>query len=601
MKYLNNYIIALLALLSFSLASCTKEDSSIEPIADLAEGTEFEVSLGLRSQDVCHSSIRGQMPLIENLWILVFDENHRFICRRKAVLEGVTNQSSEPFFPLPGESTPPAPSVDNEIQKFTATLVSTSKPCYIHFVANYDWPADYPQDYFLKGKGEGEIIAALKTDKEVFWRKVELSKLQPTTFNNKVVRLLRNQARVVVSLTGPLAIPGSDFDLLGYALYNVPDKGTVAPFVYDLSAPAGSLPYSFPTKPEDPTEPAGVNLIIPTEADVVMPADLKDGRRMFEYDNHAHPDKAFVIIKGQKKGKPVGFYKVDLKRDLITGDIYDVIRNTSYRILISSVITEGYATLQEAAENPAGNNLLASIELSEFLSITDGENTLDVDKLGGVFVNPGTFETIVTYTGTDGTPGDNPLNHISFRLLDPNNNLITPTGDAYLGIPSLNTSTGILSVQVKQIPDEADGDMLYNLLVIATAPIGGAVLLRKLPVLLTQPYGFNARIIKENNPSNPSTGDDVQIKFDIPTSMPKAAFPFEVLLEVTNLTPSLAPGHNNEMTIVLKDKKFYYSYIVKSDSEIGKTQTLYFKRNKKNAPCSATLMSEYHDDATVSL
>lgn len=597
MKYLNNCVVGLLAFLSFLSTSCDKRDDVVGSVANLPEGTEFDVFFGMGDEGVEDSSIRGsQKPKIANLFILVFDENHRFVCRRKAVLTSIINQTSEyPFFSLEGEAIPPSPSADNQIQKFTATLVSSEKHRYIHFVANYDWPNDYPQDYFLKGKDEGEIMAALKTDKEVFWRKIELSRLQPSTFNNKVVRLLRNQARVLVSVKERIG-----FQLLGYALYNVPDKGTVAPFVYDTNAPAGHVPYSFPSTPIVPTEPAGFKLIVPTESDVTMPTDRIEGRRLFEYDNHGYEKKAFVIIKGKKRGKSEGYYKIDLKRDPITGELYDIIRNMSYHVLISSVINEGYSTLQEAAENPAGNNLLASVELSDILSISDGENTLHMDKLGGVYVKPGKFETTITYTGTTGS-SDNSLNHISFQLLNPEGQEITDVGDSYLSKPNLDKNTGMLSIQIKKTPTEGNGDMLYNLFVIGKSPVDGSILLRKMPFLLTQPYDFKAKIKPEKNPNNPSIGDDVTICFEIPKSMPNNAFPFEVLLEVTNLTPSLAAGHNNYMTIVLKDKKFYYSYIVKSDVEIGKTQMLYFKRNEKNTSCRATLLSEYYDNATVSL
>lgn len=99
-------------------------------------------------------------------------------------------------------------------------------------------------------------------------------------------------------------------------------------------------------------------------------------------------------MKGQLLGKREGYYKIDLvKLDPSTGETsyYDVIRNFHYRVIVNNVANEGYATAEEAARNPAGNNLFASVELADYPSVSDGTNTLDVELLGATFVSPSTF------------------------------------------------------------------------------------------------------------------------------------------------------------------------------------------------------------------
>ena len=189
------------------------------------------------------------MGNVENLHLLVFDENHRFIQRAEAVL-------SKPDKNLSGQQTPNGnPGVlENKMLSFSAKLLSSNNKRTIHFVANYDFPAELSQDYLLRDMDEGELMNKLvesRLNRAAYWRAFSFNELSSTSFNNRVFRLLRNQAEVQLVIER-----SADFELKGFCLHNAPRRGTVAPYVSkqsldnaDVDAHYRDVLYGFPTNP----------------------------------------------------------------------------------------------------------------------------------------------------------------------------------------------------------------------------------------------------------------------------------------------------------------------------------------------------------------
>lgn len=539
----------------------------------LPEGTPFEVSFGGFADGMFVSTLRAldnNPNQIADLRLLVFDENHRFLYSRKAVLGEIVPNDK------PDASHLPDLKKDNveKMMRFTTSLVSSNRTRYIHFIANHNWNG-FPQDYFIEGVTDGELIGGMVTNKIEFWRMVKFDKLDADALNGKVVKLLRNNAKVSVKKKEDLA----NFTFQGFTVYNALDKGTVAPFVFKES----DLTYDFPTTPDVATIPAGTMKLEPKE---IRP--YEEGYDLFEKVNISSKTPSFVIMKGQLRGKREGYYKIDLvKVDPSTGETsyYDVIRNFHYRVIVNNVANEGYATAEEAARNPAGNNLFASVELADYPSVSDGTNTLDVELLGATFVSPSTFTTKVFYTAGIGLVQYLPSWNSS---------------DEYLGdvtrVNGIGTevNSGTLSLPIKKVPTDRTLEYFVN---VVAKDLSGNIITRKITILLRKPYDFGQTIASQGS----TAGSEVTISFDVPATITPSSIPFEVLVKTKELTPDLSTGNNDGMILVHKNGNYYYSFKVKDADAIGKKIDMHFIRNVSNGREVIELTSIYYNTATVTL
>lgn len=572
----SKHIISLLFFISLMLMSSCIADRptpSDDEQTMLPEGTPFEVSFGGFADGMFVSTLRAldnNPNQIADLRLLVFDENHRFLYSRKAVLGEIVPNDK------PDASHLPDLKKDNveKMMRFTTSLVSSNRTRYIHFIANHNWNG-FPQDYFIEGVTDGELIGGMVTNKIEFWRMVKFDKLDADALNGKVVKLLRNNAKVSVKKKEDLA----NFTFQGFTVYNALDKGTVAPFVFKES----DLTYDFPTTPDVATIPAGTMKLEPKE---IRP--YEEGYDLFEKVNISSKTPSFVIMKGQLRGKREGYYKIDLvKVDPSTGETsyYDVIRNFHYRVIVNNVANEGYATAEEAARNPAGNNLFASVELADYPSVSDGTNTLDVELLGATFVSPSTFTTKVFYTAGIGLVQYLPSWNSS---------------DEYLGdvtrVNGIGTevNSGTLSLPIKKVPTDRTLEYFVN---VVAKDLSGNIITRKITILLRKPYDFGQTIASQGS----TAGSEVTISFDVPATITPSSIPFEVLVKTKELTPDLSTGNNDGMILVHKNGNYYYSFKVKDADAIGKKIDMHFIRNVSNGREVIELTSIYYNTATVTL
>lgn len=572
----SKHIISLLFFISLMLMSSCIADrptQSDDEQTMLPEGTPFEVSFGGFADGMSVSTLRApdnNPNQIKDMRLLVFDENHRFLYSRKAVLGAIVNDDKSDENHLPDGKKDGI----EKMMRFTTSLVSSNRTRYIHFIANHDWNG-FPQDYFIEGVTDGELVGGMVTDKIEFWRMVTFNKLDADALNGKVVKLLRNNAKVSVRKKEEV----TNFELKGFTVYNALDKGTVAPFVFKES----DLSYEFPTTPKVATIPAGTMKLEPKE---IRP--YEEGYDLFEKVNISSKTPSFVIMKGQLRGKREGYYKIDLvKLDPSTGETsyYDVIRNFHYRVIVNNVANEGYATAEEAVRNPAGNNLFASVELADYPSVSDGTNTLDVELLGATFVSPSTFTTKVFYTAGIGL----------VQYLPSWN-----SRDEYLGdVTRVNgtgteVNSGTLSLPIKKVP--TDRTLEYFVNVVAKDPSGN-IITRKITILLRKPYDFRQTIA----PQGSTAGSKVTISFEVPATITPSSIPFEVLVKTKELTPDLSTGNNDGMILVHKNGNYYYSFKVKDADAIGKKIDMHFVRNVSNRGEEIELTSIYYNPATVTL
>ncbi len=559
-----------LLLLGVLMTMCVSHSPQREEQEEtLPENTEFEVSFGGHANGMSTNLLRADdINNIKNLRLLVFDEHRNFLYSRTAIVEGVVEASKD------GRNYLPEAGRDGieKMRKFRVRLLSSLKPRYIHFVANHDWNA-FPQDIYLRGKSDGEILGHLSTNTTEFWQIINLDKLQNSSLQGRIVKLLRNTAQVRVEVANKTI-----FTLTGFVVYNCSDRANVAPFVYDKN----SQKYSFPFKPQVATVPAGTTYKQFTDVQGLEPIDL------FEHEN-TNTASTFVIIKGRKTGSSRdGYYKVDfVDVDGNTGvsNLLSIIRNHKYIISIKDVLNEGYPTFEEAVNQPAGNNLFASVELSEYPKVSDGRNTLEVSNLGALYVKEGTFKARILYSAG----AEHVKIHHNIKDTDP-----------YLGTPSYNPNAvgsqnpeGSLEIPIKAVPQNGE-TVTYRLAVVGKDPTTKSTMSRIITISLHRAYDFNAQITTASYYDQTAT-----ISFTIPRDINPGVFPFDVYIYTSKLTPKKG-GMLLEMDKV--SQRYRYKYTVRDASAVNAPIRLEFVQNGgQQHGLVASLESDYFNTQTLNL
>ena len=585
------------------------EVAHTEPVAQ--EGDSITVTGSLMMPDIVRET-RSTVGDVENLNLFVFDENHRFVQRATAQLTaGERIPGAETH--MPGGKTAV---LDNRVRNFSVKLLATSRKRIIHFVANYDMPANRQEDYLLKDMDEGQFISGLQAQylgKPTLWRAFSFNGLSTNSFNNKVFHLLRNQAEVQLVMARNV-----NFELSGFCLHNAPRRGSVAPYVSkealsstDPDEHYRDVLYSFPTTPDEPTLTSDNNVynVLSANGDI-SPEGWKTNKSniaLFEYRNsEADRDKQVSVImygKVRLNGRleRAGYYKIDLKEDVTVGgnyvgsDPYDIVRNHLYKVTVTNVANKGYETLQQALDAPAGNNIFASVELQDYPQISDGKYKLDVGKTEVILTKPSTFETNISFVKV-GQESNNLLGNVNvYYKRKPVATVFN--NDPY--IQSASFSNGKLTI-VTRNPYPAQRKS-YKFLVVGDNKDSNnpSRILRTINVTLRQPYQFNASLTNSSGQTS-AQGNLMELSFDVPGSIPAQLFPYTVLIEAKGLTPLKDDYTNQNIKLVIRNKKIFYEYTVVTPTNGQKRrETLYFKRNASSATVGAVLSADLFADQTI--
>ncbi|MBR8766224.1 hypothetical protein IX336_001607 [Porphyromonas levii] len=643
-KNITNHIAkgALLCMLLCGLfiTSCTPDNSRYEEpevLSTVKEGERFTARIAINSDELQSNHLRASIESISevsSLRVLVFDENHNFLYSEDVSKLGktipATSKVDDDFLPDSKK--------DNitEIRYFEVSLIKSSQTRYVHFVANHDWTG-FTQDYFAKGTSAGEFMTheslvdrieeLEETDPKkpmrlALWsmyeatRKVkdgvEVGGLNENTFNGKVIKLLRTYAKVTLNVAPEVSDPNSSerFVLTGFALCNVPDKGTIAPFQTSLYT------FDFPFHPEQATFPVGMNLahtednpaglkfIDVDSIDVNSKSGETPPYYLFEKDNTKAKDKTFVIIKGKRFNSKTGlngeerFYKIDLvtrkQIDPNSGNTnqtintyFPFLRNKHYVVNINGIKSDGYMKIDEAIKSAAGNNVFADTKLQDFGNVSDGDFRLSVDPVQMVIVKPGTYFFGVHYSGGN----EHVKYYPSWDTKQDLSNPTTPYNEAgYYYTDGLDTYLGGLrvvmgedgkpigfEVDVKDIPTDAtveykveiaalrtrDGSAVVDGYTGATSPLS-----RNVRLVLNAPYPFHGEL----KPATPGNEKEFNLSFRVYEEQifPKTVFPFDVYIEAPGMTPYNLGGKTNVTIENIYDKNrgkyvTYYKYTVQEE------------------------------------
>ena len=374
------------------MASCQQPELLDLPAGGDSEGT-VEVTFSVQlPDDALATKAFGESTAtaIKTLHLIVFDENGYYIDTQPATLiDGVADHESH----------------KNE-HKFKVTLRKTEKERIIHFIANC------PVDQIHYGH-ESDIISNLYvtrgSDKEsAYWYRMQVWYIKTKekakegdpdvlvdeiALKFKCVPLLRNYA----SITVVDDVADNVFNMESYAVYNTIDRGTVAPYHIDANGFQSFIDdknnlLSYATL-RDTYKYYGHALPSATLKTTLSDSDfLAPGNPTYMYERKVSvragaeyqwsESPPHIIIKGRyNNAAAYSYYKVDLLRYGTDGKsyYYNILRNFTYTFTINSVAGPGYPTLEEAMNNPAGNNLAGATDTQGFTNVSDG--------LGRIFVS----------------------------------------------------------------------------------------------------------------------------------------------------------------------------------------------------------------------
>ena len=365
---------------------------------DRPEGLTFSVTV---PESGSMSTKSFSTEAISSLWVLVFDDQGFFVECQKAEPVSSFGTSLNPEY------------------QFTVELQASLTKRTLHLVANYDFdknPVSYGTEY--------SVLRSLTVsgEQDAYWQKVELEdgirsqeeldKMTADELNAyykasglKKIPLVRNYAKIHVESTA------TDFTLEGYALWNVPDRGCVAPCVtshntfavYDsldtnksrISRSYNGLKQSYDW---DATTTEGFYGYLPQGTQIVRTdasalSFSTDDEYMYERPYSEDVTNTAIIVKGRYGNNDSSYYKIDFVQTADAGMMtyYNILRNFIYTATIISCTANGYDSPAEAAAAPASNNFVSSVVTKDIINISDGTSRLNISYTDTTVVSNSNF------------------------------------------------------------------------------------------------------------------------------------------------------------------------------------------------------------------
>ncbi len=551
MRRLIDILLTASALLA--LAGCGDRLRTEDKLTKETEGLKFSVSVPEAGATMGTKSFSSEA--ISSLWVLVFDDQGFFVECKQAVPLNPTSFSTDM----------------NTEYEFTVNLQASLTKRTLHLVANYNFasnPVSYGTEY--------SVIRDLTVSdgQDAYWQRVvlndgirsqeELEEMEKkgtlTEYYNtsglKKIPLVRNFAKV------HLKNEASNFTLDGYALWNVPDRGCVAPCVpsinsfavYAVAGSTASLPnnpwvsrsYDELKSSYDGTASHGFNGYLPQDAQIVNTDASKltfDGSDKYLYERPYSDDvsNTAIIINGRYNGGTPTYYKIDFVQEADAGLVtyYNIIRNFIYTATIISCSADGYATAAEAAAAPASNNFVASVVTKDIINISDGTSRLNISYTDTTVVNTDPFKFRYQYIPDISSP--TVIDNSKISTYDKATGAAVAPGGSV--IKSWTSADDAKGWHVITITPQNPGDEEKTQTIIFYEPKTSGTnvkIARTVTYHLRKPYTMSL----ECDPSTVTSGIGRQMTLNIkiPTGLASHLFPLEFKMEsaANSLTPDVS-------------------------------------------------------------
>ena len=422
MRRLYTYILALLAL----SVACQRVDLPENQPVELPTGAiGSKATITFSTADIMGPETRGIVNAkveVETLHLIVFDENGMLVEVCKAEEQGSSDHGDHTGGKL-----------------YSVTLTVTEEPRIIHYIANC------PVDQVVYGH-ETSVIGNMFVDRnhqddpqttyEVsYWARIEvphilveeIEETQTDGTTKKVlslvadikdkfmhVPLLRNYAEITVTQDENK----KNFEVLGFTVYNLLNRGTVAPYnsnkqefqsFFKYTDDGTITNYLYPYITDECLYEGHALTSAKLITDLVTVKDengnykvkeFKPGEPFYVYERKVsvmtdeeekwRESPPHIIIKARYSddgdavtdADPIYYYKMDLvyteKDTQGTEEVkyYNILRNFMYDFNITEIHDVGYDSWKKAAAGAAGNNISGSSSTSKLTNVSDDEGRL---------------------------------------------------------------------------------------------------------------------------------------------------------------------------------------------------------------------------------
>ena len=358
----------------------------------------------------------------------------------------------------------------------------------------------------------------------------------------KPIRMLRNQARFQVNVTGKVAdseIP--IFTKTGFTVVNTNAFGTVAPY-----HPEKGFSFSMATTGtgefEEWTDCDWTNddfITLPHNTTRLSPpddVDKADDTCVFETDNNS-AQPVSIIIKGKNDGDTEDkYYRVIFMDD--NGEYIKVRRNFNYTINITGKLSYGQDSFEAALTAPATNNVFLSID-DDVKEITDNAYSLSVRETNIIVLAEKVDGNWVFTKPVNGKEFDLQGNQIDlgYNIVDLGGS--TDAGDApeasWVEGSNISNTPVINKFADREISvflDKLDG-LEESPKVEGTVILKKGVLQRKIKITVLKKMSFVP--VWVSTQVNMDANSNVNLLFTVPETCPDELLPFKVYVSVNHL------------------------------------------------------------------
>ena len=440
-----------------------------------------------------------------------------------------------------------------DLVTFKIRLNKTESPRVIHLIA---LPAT--SDLEIGYGTEAYVIPQLTTSgsSDAYWKRIvfpqgygiqneDVWETLPEV-NDKFTRvpMLRNFAQVSVENNA------TSFELTGFALINVPDMGSVAPWNYSEGVFSGFLDTSGSMKTYQEISgkdgegyvgflPAGSSL-----TDLSPEGMTYDLTPKFLYERpfpQNNLDRTYVIVKGRYGNDSADtYYKVDLGNlDSDSGifNYYDLLRNFDYHVTINSVGTSGYPDPAQAASGVVYNNFSFDVDTRSLTNISNGSEILFVNFTSAVITQDSQTDIEFKYRYRDvGASTGSNNGEISLIGLENGDVIESVTTDTQ------DDAAGWRTVRIKTYAPSNEMKTQEFVIVDPSTGLGRTInLILRNPWQLLNPEEFAGRYTStypdadnqelRRGKAGYSQGRYLTVFFNLPDELPEAMFPLTFTVE----------------------------------------------------------------------
>ncbi|MBQ3152619.1 MAG: hypothetical protein IJB77_04075 [Bacteroidaceae bacterium] len=447
------------------------------------------------------------------------------------------------------DNTVPTWNAENNCWDFGVTLNQTDGPRRLHLIANYPG--------LTMGFGEeGQLVGRLMAngaDHDVYWNYRDVEKVaEGFQAQVQMVPLVRNYVKIELEDS----IPAEDkFQLEAYALYNVPTKGTVAPYnpgsismfanYVDVDSGKCQSYENLSAQGYKGNEPYDDGTLLSKEINWVAPGTPS---YIYERSNRNSDTPTCMLIKGKYDGGNTTYYKLDFvhleERDGATVKVYyNLLRNFIYTMNLNSVKSEGYATVEQAIKQPASNNISGDAIAKDYTNISDGEGRLFVSTTGLLFTD--NTPKVVYFKYIPNLQSPNTTNNGAVVVSAPMGDVLSKAAE----IAATDETEGIHKGWRKMtLTPNAPG--IAGVFQEIAVSAGG--LQRHVELLLREPYNLAVAV----DPKTVETGakKSLTVNITLPGGLPESIFPLRLFISSEDNT--IYPDYGTNMPAEAQNGKY---------------------------------------------